>query len=321
LKINFKTVVIGEHTGYGNASRLLVNAMEGRGVDFTPDSSIQLNFCMPPDYEFRDWTVGYTPWESTEVPDSWYEGLGLVDDLWSTSQWSSRVLERITGREVFTLPHGIDPFWEPRQRELKGPFTFLHVGEPAVRKGGDILLKAWHKAFRHRKDVRLIFKCNKYPMARVKDRFGSIISSPADISNIQVIGSIYSPEQMRELYYSSHCLVYPTRGEGFGLIPFEAMATGMPAIFPADGGTGEFCNYSPHLLLQSKWVRSPEDRIHPGLWMDHDLDEVIYLMERMVANYRVASRVAYASAQDIHQDYSWETVADRAIARLGLYKP
>jgi glycosyltransferase involved in cell wall biosynthesis len=320
LKIDFKTVTIGGHTGYGNASRLLVQSLENQGVEIRPGSSVMLNFCMPNAYDYSDVTIGYTPWESTEVPVDWRGGLRAVDELWTTSSWTKEVLSAHRGDDIFVLPHGIEDIWIPRKRsQLTTPFTFLHMGEPAVRKGGDIVLEAWHKAFRHRKDVRLIYKCVKYPMCRVKDRTGSIIASPGMIDNVQTLGQVMTQEELLNLFYKSHCMVYPSRGEGFGLIPFQALATGMPTILPEQGGTSDFAGYSNLKIKNSTWIESGEDRIHPGLWMDHDVDEVIALMEEAVESFAHLSEDAFVAAEHLHMEYSWSKVAAMAEERLRAY--
>jgi len=39
-----------------------------------------------------------------------------------------------------------------------------------------------------------------------------------------------SVENLVNLYHTHHCLVYPTWGEGFGFIPLQGLASGMPTI-------------------------------------------------------------------------------------------
>jgi glycosyltransferase involved in cell wall biosynthesis len=206
--------------------------------------------------------------------------------------------------------------WKPylHSRESR-PFTFVHVGEPAVRKGGDIVLEAWHRAFKHRKDVQLIMKCVRYPTCRIKDSKGSIIASPSMYDNVKVISNVYSQAEMWALYGRSDCMVYPSRGEGFGLIPFEAMASGLPTIIPNEG-MGDFTRHSTLRLRASTWVNSTEQKIHPGKWMDHDLDELIYLMELAIGDHHYISEDAFAQADILHREYSWGNVAEMVVKRL-----
>jgi len=321
MDLAFKSIVIGEHTGYGGASKSLVGALERRGVEILPDSGIQLNFCMPPDYDVGDgWTIGYTPWESTEVPKNWVLPLRGVDDLWTTSSWVKETFQRYTdGKEVFVLPHGIDEVWkQPKVRTMKrdGPFTFLHVGEPAVRKGGDIFFNAWYHHFRHNKDVNLVFKSIGSPWCRAKDAKGHILSAPTSAGpKVKVYDQIMTQQQMVELYHQCHCLVYPSRGEGFGLIPLEAMATGLPTIIPRYG-MGDFTDYAAGVLYNSEWVKSTEQRIHPGEWLQHDMDELIYLMEMMIADYSKYAQFQYRQTAALYEKFDWDFIADLAVERI-----
>lgn len=292
-----------------------------RGVEICPDSDVTLNFCMPPDYHVSKTTIGYTPWESTEVPRKWEMGLRFVDELWTTSSWVAEVFHQFRNDNIQVIPHGIEDCWKPLQHKREDrPFTFLHVGEPAERKGGDMVLEAWYRAFKNRKDVKLIFKCIKYPTCRVKDRSGSIVLSPGMGDNIEVYGQVFTQQELWNLYSSVDCLVYPTRGEGFGLIPFEAMASGLPTILPSQGGTRDFSWLSELTLNHSMWVHSTEELIHPGLWMDHDVDELIHLMESAIDKHESFSEHAYQASHYIHDVYSWDSIGEKVEKRLLAYQ-
>lgn len=319
MEISFNTITIGEHTGYGNASRLLMEALEKRGCKISPVSNVMLNFCMPPDYKHSHYTIGYTPWESTELPPNWLHQMTSVDELWTTSTWTANVFRKYTDRDVFVLSHGIEPCWETDKRTLYGgeKMRFLHVGEPASRKGGDLLLQAWHKAFRNNPNVELVYKCIQYPACRVKDSEGSIVASPGDIGNVKVMTQIMTQRELLSLYHSCHCMVYPTRGEGFGLIPFEAMATGMPVILPDKGGTGDFSSYGIS-LSDSQFVPSTSEFEHPGMWLNHNVDEIIDRMNYVIDNWSEVSASAFGEGLRIHRDFSWDKIAHQAIDRLIL---
>jgi len=45
-----------------------------------------------------------------------------------------------------------------------------------------------------------------------------------------------------QLLASADCFVFPSRGEGFGMTPLEAMATGLPTIVPNAHGITEYFN-------------------------------------------------------------------------------
>jgi glycosyltransferase involved in cell wall biosynthesis len=60
--------------------------------------------------------------------------------------------------------------------------------------------------------------------------------------NVRRIQEIMSTEDMVKLYHYHDVLVYPSEGEGFGLIPLQALATGMPVIC-----TGRWPSYIKYL--------------------------------------------------------------------------
>ena len=35
--------------------------------------------------------IGYTPWESTKVPSSWYHNMHMMDEIWATSNFVKSV--------------------------------------------------------------------------------------------------------------------------------------------------------------------------------------------------------------------------------------
>lgn len=316
MRVGINSPDIARHTGYGRAACELMDALEQAGVEVCNEADTMINFCMPKDYVYGKITIGYTPWESTELPKGWVDHLKRVDDLWTTSKWTAEVFRQHTGRNAFVLNHGINETWIPhRHEEGSRPFTFLHIGEPAVRKGGDVVLEAWHRAFR-KSDCRLILKSTGIPMGRVKDRGGSIIYSPLTLEqeNGQIINQVYSDYEMADLFDKVDCLVYPTRGEGFGFIPLEAMACGLPTILPSGGGTAEFSELG-YPLTHFVW-RDSAFTEHPGLIMDHSVDEVIDMMRFVKDHYEYCSKLSYENAYILRDMFSWEDIAQKFILRL-----
>jgi glycosyltransferase involved in cell wall biosynthesis len=304
------------HGGYHIAGSELLKSID-QDIDIIDKASNVLNFCKPEDYKFKDYTVGYTPWESTDVPESWIEPLSKVDDFWTTATWLKHIFQPYVKREIFVVPHGIGRVWQPLLHHYDGneAFTFIHVGEPALRKGGDILLDIWYKHFSNRKDVRLIVKAVGHTQARLANSEGSNYASFYNLDNVQVITEAIHPAELWQLYAMSQCMIYPSRGEGFGLIPFQALASGLPTILPMSA-MGDFSHEYGIQLTNTKWVESDDQFIHPGRWLDHDEEEIVAKMEFMIENYKWMAEQAYMQAKMLRAKYSWENVADLIIRRL-----
>ncbi len=57
---------------------------------------------------------------------------------------------------------------------------------------------------------------------------------------VRMLGRV-SDAELRALYEAALCLVFPSRYEGFGLPPVEAMATGCPVVAARSGAVPEVC--------------------------------------------------------------------------------
>lgn len=310
MNISFYTVDgnLDTTNGYGNAMYQFIRALqnEGHTIPFDdPKADIQISFCQPNHYKFYDhqYKIGYTPWESTELPHGWLEKMNACDEIWATSEW----VKSVYFTSGVTVPikvvhHGLDPMWKPVQREHSGVTQFFHHGEPALRKGGQMTLDAFRQQFGDREDVHLTFKANSQNYLRMwKDgRF-----TTPDYNNVTIINSLYHQHELVELYSQMDVMVYPSYGEGFGLIPLQALGTGMPVV-----STAEWAPYANYINLR---VRSRLDRsvwsVHPGNVYYPRFESLKIAFGLAHDNIRTLSDEAYSQASFIHEEFSWEKIA------------
>jgi glycosyltransferase involved in cell wall biosynthesis len=123
---------------------------------------------------------------------------------------------------------------------------------------------------------------------------------------------------MVKLYHESHCLVYPTMGEGFGMIPFEAICTGMPTIVTNATGCKDFAQYSIPLdadFISADWNTNAygEDT---GSWASPDIEQLTQLMTTVVDEYDEFKKYTIKSAKTLHLENSWDSIADKMIKRF-----
>jgi glycosyltransferase involved in cell wall biosynthesis len=197
---------------------------------------------------------------------------------------------------VYVYQHGVDSErWAPRERTVGGTFKFLHVGGEASRKGIKEAMAGLRLAFPRHYDVELNAK---------------IISQGWNIGRlhrINVINERMSLEQLIDLYYDNHVFVYPSYGEGFGLAPLQAMATGMPTItVPAWAPYADFLD--PNLCIDSHMVSSPWITLHPGNMLKPDQDSVVEAMRYAYSHYDEVHARAQASVDKLVDYYSWDRI-------------
>lgn len=314
----------GEHwfsQGYHNAAVNSIVALQDRGVGVfynRKEIPFHVNFCPPHYYQLEnEYNVGYTPWESTIVPDSWKYNMSRCSEIWATSEFVKDIyLKNNIHPNVHVIPHGISPEFHIYERELTGKFNFLHVGGDSKRKNAQMVVDAFLELYEDNMDFQLILKYNKFCFADVY-LDGKIV--PAH-HHPQIVGipDNFSVDQLVRLYHKCHCLVYPTSGEGFGMIPFEAIATGMPTICTNLTGCADFAQMS--IPLPAEWGKSEfHDHLYAcdvGQWAVPDYDQLLDLMEHVVSEYDDFKKYTLKSARIIHDQMSWSNVADKMISRL-----
>jgi glycosyltransferase involved in cell wall biosynthesis len=138
------------------------------------------------------------------------------------------------------IPHGFDPtLWgvahaaAPTSRYGRPVSRGLVVGATNRRKGLDVLLEA---------DRLLGGRANggtlEWTLVGAPPR--ALASQVARRRNFRVVAAP-SDEEARRLFQSADVLVYPSRSEGFGFPPLEAMAAGCPVVASRAGAIPEVC--------------------------------------------------------------------------------
>ena len=154
-----------------------------------------------------------------------------MDEIWTPCNYNKEIFDSYCVNDIVrVVPHGIDPeVWSIQNRYLTDKFIFFHVGAPTQRKGGQRVVNAFLELFNDNKDVWLIMKSNGVSDCRYTDRRGEFKNIKYH-ERVIVIEEKLDIYDLAKLFHKSHCLVYPTNGEGFGLIPFQGIATGLPTI-------------------------------------------------------------------------------------------
>lgn len=291
--------------GFGVAGFQLIKSLQrlGHEVPYSDKKApVQINFAHPSWWSFYkdQYKIGYTPWESTALQPGWQQHIDAVDELWVTSPWLAGVFKD-THPNIHVYEHGIDPLYKTVKRRGNGDkFKFLHIGAPSVRKGADLTIKAFIEVFGGRSDVTLTMKGT--PEFKLG---GEEIIYP---DNVSFINKQMTREELRDLYLDHDVFVYPTWGEGFGLMPLEALATGMPVI-----ATDEILPYRDWTIpLYGEWTESPWQSMHPGQMIKPDYDELCRLMKRVYNLSDLYSGAFESQARDVHARYDWDTLTASA---------
>jgi len=265
LKVDLHSPADNGKIGYGRAyqetRKALIRLFNGNS-DFSiaekyTGGDIQIYFGSARDrykehYERKsDRFIIFTMWETTLLPAEIIRNLVDFDELIVPCQWCKDVY-RNNGidKPIHVVPFGIDsdswPYME-RIRTESHPFTIIWQGTIlGDRKGGEIVLDIFKKL--KLPDSFLILKIN--PMY-------SDVHTPFDLMlapDIHSIGLQLSQSKLLDLIEQSDLSIFPSHGEGFGLIPLEHMATGLPVIVADNTGMSQYCNPEYNLPVECKII-------------------------------------------------------------------
>jgi glycosyltransferase involved in cell wall biosynthesis len=200
------------------------------------------------------------------------------------------------------------------------PCRFLHISSCFPRKGVDVLLLAWGKAFRAADPVTLVIKTFPNPHHDVEAQLAACRRADPDYPDVLIINRDLPPSEIHALYRHCHACVAPGRGEGFGLPLMEAMRFGLPLIATAWGGQRDFVHDDNAWLIDYRFTpaRTHLDAGYSA-WAEPDVDHLAQRLREIYAAPPQALRDKVELARATAARYTWEQVAVRtqeAIAKL-----
>jgi glycosyltransferase involved in cell wall biosynthesis len=261
-----------------------------------PDHAIEHDYCR--DFvAFEAAASGYRiairSWDWGPYPRTWVERLNTsYDQLWVHSRWTEAhaLGSGVSPAIVRRVGHGVDldtfrPDGPLHPLHGRRKLMFLFVGGAVLRKGIDILLAAYRRAFSAASDVCLVIKDD------TQNAFFAGCSHAAEIKAMardsacpdSVYLDAHLPiEELAALYRSCDVAVFPYRAEGFVLPALEAMASGTPALVPTMGPTSDYCDARTSFLVPAMRMRLPVHRpMRTALGFPVELQEVEFLEMRV----------------------------------------
>jgi len=254
--------------------------------------------------------VSFCYWETTMLPRDFVRNLNHSDEVWTTSKWARDVfIDSGVDVPVVDFNLGVDTeVYNIQQDAPNTDFVFLSIGAPSTRKNSQMVVDAFLKIFGGKSGYKLVVKSSGSPDCRLiydGHNHGFVGNHP----QIDVVDYQLSEEDLSALYDSAHCVVYPTSGEGWGMMPFQSIAKGVPTICTNATACTEFASLS--VPLDFTWGTDNMSGIYNGAgeWAVPDFDDLCDKMLYVANNHQEVKDFTMLGAWLIRNNYKWSDVS------------
>lgn len=354
LKVRWHGLLTG-FSGYAKANREILGRIAS-DIDtaFTPslsaeasdnsrdtrddDCPIHVTFLLPKKETRPGYRVIYTMME-TEVVHQ--DMISLMNEnyheCWTPTNWNAATFKKSgLAIPIHVMPLGVDidvyrPEGEkqmPAALRLTGPragkeeipsgFLFIYVCQPTFRKGIEVLLEAFDRAFESDPQAGLVMATTAYS--------GSAFTPERRIrSRIWLLSGMFSESDLAAIYRSSKAYVCTSRGEGYNLPVVEAAAAGLPVIVPRVSAHPELvpkdCGFffdadSSRVFRDAHKISPWYDGIRFSDFRESSLRQLVGILKGIKANYARASFVGRKYMELVRSKYTWAAAAERVVKRL-----
>lgn len=243
--------------------------------------------------------IGWPIFELNKFKDNELNHLRSLDRTVVCSEWAKEIaLKHNLGNTCYVVPLGVDTsIFYPQENAPKTKGTrFLNIGKWEKRKGHDILIEAFCKAFEPSDDVYLTMHCYN-PFLSNPQNYNDGNASWANLYKNNKLGDKITVNNYKtsflqpvaDIINAADCCVFPSRAEGWNMPLLEAMACGKKVITTNYSAHTEYCTADNALLINIDELEPAHDNIWfhgEGEWACIDEPQIDQLIEHMRAVHR-----------------------------------
>lgn len=268
--------------------------------------------------------IGFPIFELDKFTDVEKHHLEHVDKIFVCSQWAKNIiLEEISIKEddVHVIPLGVDETIFQIQSRNVAKTIFFNCGKWEVRKGHDVLGRAFNQAFKDDDDVELWMLCDNPFYSPDEQKEWEHLYSDSNLgSKIRIINRLDTQEEVYNIMSSTDCGVFPSRAEGWNLELLEMMSCGKHVIATDYSAHTEFCTKENCLLVTIE----EKETAYDGKWFTGNSGEWAKLgdnqVEQIVTHMREIHKRKQSDSLGINeggiataQEFSWSNSASKVL--------
>ncbi len=257
--------------------------------------------------------IANTMAETDKIAGSWVESLNKMDHVIIPNDFYKKVFKKSgVNKPLTVIPHGVDTErYTYYRRPKRNTFTFGCCGFLNERKGVFELIRAFISEFDNKENVRLRLHSTNPNLGFYKN-FSD--------KRIEITIDLWKFPKLVRFYHELDCFVFPSRAEGIGYPPREAMATALPVIVMNYSGLEDIA------LPQISYPINPcgYEKVNPvaqqpGNWAKIDVRELMYWMRYVYEHQKEAKIKGDKAAKFIRNNFTWEKSTKKLIKLLKQY--
>lgn len=284
--------------------------------------------------------IGYTTWETSDIPSHWAPLLNQVDRLLVPCEWNKEVFRKggvivpidviphtleEANSKIGTLPEEID----------KDHFVFYSINTWTSRKAMSDTVGAYLNAFTSSDPVTLVLKTSPMDMMKENGFIRRVLTRRSSQSTletlrqikrkypspakIQLITENLSNDQISALHERGDCYVSLCHGEGWGLGAFDACNFANPVVITGYGGQLSYLPKESAYLIDYNLI-SVSDKsasyTSNQFWAQANINHAKKLMREVFENREVAKSKGLKLQEYVRENFSEERITKNLIKSL-----
>jgi glycosyltransferase involved in cell wall biosynthesis len=268
--------------------------------------------------------VGFPIFELTHFTQQEVASLNHCDHIFTTSKWAQDIVHQHVSVPTSVIPLGVDNVIFNGLNNISRPETiFFNCGKWEKRKGHDILIECFNRAFTQKDNVELWLMCDNPFLMDRGESWVNLCKSSHLSNKIKIIPRQATQKNVYNIMRQIDCGVFPARAEGWNLELLEVLACGKQVITTNYSAHTEFCDKNNARLIEIDSLELAQDGIWfhgQGLWAkitEKQKEAVIHHMKEVHKIKQSAGFLNNDSGINTSQKFTWKNTAKSILDKIG----
>lgn len=267
---------------------------------------------------------GFPIFELTHFTKQEVFSLNHCDHIIVPSHWAKRVIADHVSVPTSVVPLGVNGLIFNNLNNInREPTVFFNCGKWEKRKGHDILIECFGRAFSTKDNVELWLMCDNPFLQDGGAQWKNLCNNSPLADKIRIIPRQKTQKNVYDIIRQVDCGVFPARAEGWNLELLEVMACGKPVITTNYSAHTEFCHKNNSHLIDIDSLELAQDGIWfhgQGLWAEikeKQKDQLINYMKQIHNSKKSSGLLTNDNGVITAREYTWENSAKKLLKYTG----